>query len=113
MVTEVDDFSSLVSGMRRRPGTVFVVYFFSRSCVPCMGIMTPFIETLASRYGSRVVFIKCNVATCQHYDNYIPITAVPTVVIFENAQPIKTFVGTSNAALRDLENTIQYYAAGN
>ncbi len=60
-----------------------VVDCWAEWCAPCK-VMSPFIEELARQYSGRVVYGKLNVDENPGISSEFQITAIPTVLIFQN-----------------------------
>jgi len=74
-----------------------------RSCYPtCL-----FGDELANEYEGRVKFVKVDVETIPHVSAGYRIIAVPTILIFKDAQPVKTLLGIQDRrSLRALLNSV-------
>jgi thioredoxin 1 len=73
------------------------------SCYPtCL-----FGDELANEYQGRVKFVKVDVETIPHVSAGYRIIAVPTILIFKDAQPVKTLLGIQDRkSLRSLLNSV-------
>ena len=74
-----------------------LVDFWAPWCGPCRKI-APMIDELAAEYGSSVkvgkVNIDNNMASAQSYG----IESIPTIIIFQNGQPVQRFQGIPTKA---------------
>ena len=80
-----------------------LVDFWAPWCGPCR-ILTPIIEELAGEYHGRVKIGKINIDENRQVAVKFAITAIPTLVLFNNGQPVKTTVGL--ASKKDLKNIL-------
>jgi len=94
-VIELDDSSfDRVVGNTSLP---VLVDFFSPTCGPCQ-MIAPVIETLANKYGGRVVVAKYNTSRFQMAAARFQIRGVPTLIFFRNGQVIDQLVGAAPQA---------------
>jgi thioredoxin 1 len=64
-------------------------------------------DELANEYQGRVKFVKVDVETIPHVSAGYRIIAVPTILIFKDAQPVKTLLGIQDRkSLRSLLNSV-------
>jgi thioredoxin 1 len=73
------------------------------SCYPtCL-----FGDEMANKYEGRVKFVKVDVETIPHVSAGYRIIAVPTILIFKDAQPVKTLLGIQDRrSLKALLNSV-------
>ena len=73
------------------------------SCYPtCL-----FGDEMANEYEDRVKFVKIDVEKIPHVSAGYRIVAVPTILIFKDAQPVKTLLGIQDRrALQGLLNRV-------
>ena len=64
-------------------------------------------DELSNEYEGRVKFVKIDVGKIPHVSAGYRIVAVPTILIFKDAQPVKTLLGFQNrSSLRRLLNSV-------
>jgi thioredoxin 1 len=64
-------------------------------------------DELFNKYEGRVKFVKVDVEKIPHISAGYHITAVPTILIFKDSQPMKTLLGFQDRrALRALLNSL-------
>ncbi len=69
-----------------------LVDFSAEWCGPCK-MLAPVIEELADEYVERVKIGKVDIDNNREIATQYGIQGVPTLIIFENGQPVKKFVG--------------------
>lgn len=69
-----------------------LVDFWATWCGPCR-MLAPVIEKIAEENGERVKVGKVNVDEEPGLAARFGISSIPTVILFENGQPVKTMVG--------------------
>ena len=96
------DFDKEVLGCKLPVFTCFTTKW-CHSCYPtCL-----FGDELANEYEGIVKFVKIDVKKIPHVSAGYRIIAVPTILIFKDAQPVKTLLGIQDRrALRDLLNSV-------
>ena len=96
------DFDKEVLGCKLPVFTCFTTKW-CHSCYPtCL-----FGDELANEYEGRVKFVKIDVEKIPHVSAGYRIIAVPTILIFKDAQPVKTLLGIQDKwSLRDLLNSV-------
>jgi thioredoxin 1 len=101
---EIDerDFDKEVLGCKLPVFTCFTTKW-CHSCYPtCL-----FGDELANEYEGRVKFVKIDVEKIPHVSAGYRIIAVPTILIFKDAQPVKTLLGIQDrSSLRALLNSV-------
>lgn len=70
-----------------------LVDYWAQWCTPCRQL-EPILEELAARYGDRMNFVKIDTAGNQFYPAEHQVRGLPTVQIFSDGQPIRTFQGS-------------------
>ena len=80
-----------------------LVDIFAAWCGPCR-MLSPIIDGLAVTVGDKAKVVKMDADKCKTASQY-GVTALPTVLIFENGQVINTMVGVNPPAnyLKELD----------
>lgn len=68
------------------------VDFFSEQCGPCR-ILKPILESLADAIGDRAKIVAVDVAENGRLAIELGISAVPTIIVFNNGKPTRRMVG--------------------
>lgn len=71
-----------------------LVDFWAPWCGPCK-LLTPTIEELANDFAGKVKVGKVNTDENPQTSMSHQISAIPTVVLFKNGQPVERFVGVT------------------
>jgi len=69
-----------------------LVDFYADWCPPCRQL-APIIDELAEEYRGQVKFVKLNVDKAPAVLDWYGIRGIPTVIIFDNSQPVQVWVG--------------------
>ena len=69
-----------------------LVDFWAQWCGPCR-MLGPIIEEIANDYEGKVKVGKVNVDEQPNLASKYGIASIPTVIVFKNGKPEKTFVG--------------------
>ena len=69
-----------------------MVDFSAEWCGPCK-MLAPVIEELADEYAGRIKVGKLDIDDNRETPGQYGIQGVPTLIIFQNGQPVKKFVG--------------------
>jgi len=72
--------------------TPVLVDFSAEWCGPCK-MLAPIIEQLANEYAGRVKVAKLDIDDNHESAAQYGIQSVPTMIIFQNGQPVKKLVG--------------------
>jgi len=74
--------------------TPVLVDFSAEWCGPCKAL-APVIEQLADDYSGRVKVAKLDIDNNRQSAGQYGVQSVPTMIIFQNGQPVKKLVGLS------------------
>lgn len=77
--------------------TPVVVDFMAPWCGPCRA-MAPILDEAVRSLGTRVVMAKVNVDESPRSASRFGIRNIPTLVLFEQGQPVETATGLAGAA---------------
>ena len=69
-----------------------IVDFFATWCGPCQ-MLAPVLSEIAEEYKDKIKVCKINVDEEQELAEKYEVVSIPTLVIFENGQPVKKSVG--------------------
>ena len=83
-----ENFDSTISGS----ATPVLVDFWAEGCGPCR-MLSPVLEELAAQQAGKALIAKVNVGESPDLAGRFGITAVPTLMIFKNGQPVQTLRG--------------------
>lgn len=72
-----------------------IVDFYAEWCGPCK-IMSPIIDEIAEELGDKVKVGKVNSDENIDLAEKFEIMSIPTIMIFENGEVIKTFIGVTD-----------------
>ena len=75
-------------------GKTVLVDFYATWCMPCK-MMSPIIDKIAKEHNDIVV-MKVNVDNNQDLAVKYNIMSIPTIMIFRNGNPLKSFVGVTD-----------------
>ncbi len=68
--------------------------FYADWCMPCK-MMSPTIDEIAEELQGKVKVGKINIDNNQDLAMKYDVMSIPTIMIFENGNPIKTFIGVT------------------
>ena len=72
-----------------------LVDFYADWCGPCR-MMSPVIDDIAKELEGKVKVGKVNVDNNQELAIKYDVMSIPTIIVFEKGNPIKTFVGVTD-----------------
>jgi len=83
-----------------------IVDFFATWCEPCK-MLAPILEKVANELKDKVVLMKVNLDDAPQTAGKFNVDRIPTVIVFQNGQPITGFVGIANeSAIKNMLNNI-------
>ena len=71
-----------------------LVDFYADWCGPCK-MMSPIIDEIAEENNDKIKVGKVNVDEMSDIAQKYDIMSIPTIIVFEKGQPIKTFIGVT------------------
>ena len=80
-----------------------LVDFWAEWCMPCK-MIAPIVEELASEYVGKLKFGKVDLDSNRDISLKLNISAIPTLILFKDGEPIKKFVGLQPKA--DLKSAL-------
>jgi thioredoxin 1 len=88
-----------------------LVDFWAEWCMPCR-VVGPTVDELARAYEGRVTVAKLNVDESPGVAAKLGISAIPTLMIFRDGEPIRTLVGvqTRDQIAAALDQSLQVAA---
>lgn len=72
---------------------VVVVDFWAPWCGPCRAL-APHLEAAAQKFDGKLRIAKYNVDEANEYAAKLGIRSIPTLIVYENGQPIQQHVGS-------------------
>ncbi|GAA1483124.1 thioredoxin [Gordonia sinesedis] len=84
-----------------------LVDFWATWCGPCK-MVAPVLEEIARDHADKLTVAKVDVDQNPAVAREFQIMSIPTMILFENGQPVKTIVGAQPKAaiLRDLSSVV-------
>ena len=70
-----------------------VVDFWAPWCGPCRAL-APHLEAAAQKFDGKLRIAKYNVDEANEYAAKLGIRSIPTLIVYENGQPIQQHVGS-------------------
>jgi len=86
-----ENFSSTIASSP----TPVLVDFWSEGCGPCK-MLSPVLEELAAEQAGKAVIAKVNIGESPELAARFGITAVPTLMVFKDGQPVRTLRGVQS-----------------
>ena len=74
---------------------VVLIDFYADWCGPCK-MMSPVIDEIAKELQGNVKVGKINVDNNQELAIKYDVMSIPTIIIFKNGMPVKSFIGVTN-----------------
>ncbi len=74
---------------------VVLIDFYADWCGPCR-MMSPVIDNIAEEVGEKVKVFKVNVDENQDLAIKYNVMSIPTIIIFKNGMPVKSFIGVTD-----------------
>ena len=74
---------------------IVLVDFYADWCGPCR-MMSPVIDSIAEELGENIKVGKVNVDDNQDLAIKYNVMSIPTIIIFKNGMPMKSFIGVTN-----------------
>lgn len=74
---------------------VVLIDFYADWCGPCK-MMSPVIDEIAKELEGNVKVGKINVDNNQELAIKYDVMSIPTIIIFKNGMPVKSFIGVTN-----------------
>ena len=72
-----------------------LVDFWAEWCGPCK-MIAPVIDELAAEQAGKAVVAKVNVDDSPELATRFGVTAIPTLIVFKNGQPVRTLRGVQS-----------------
>ncbi len=94
-----ENFGSTINGS----ATPVLVDFWAEWCGPCK-MLSPVLNELATEQDGKAVIAKLNIDEAPELASRYGITAIPTLIVFKNGQPVTTLRGahSKSAILKSL-----------
>ena len=86
-----ENFSSTIASSP----TPVLVDFWAEGCGPCR-MLSPVLEELAIEQAGKAVIAKVNIGESPELAARFGITAVPTLMVFKDGQPVRTLRGVQS-----------------
>ncbi|MCD4824751.1 MAG: thioredoxin [Phycisphaerae bacterium] len=74
-----------------------LVDYWAEWCMPCK-MLAPTIDEIATEYDGKVKIGKMDTDSNREYSMKYGISAIPTLILFKDGEPIKKFVGLQQKA---------------
>lgn len=86
-IVNKDEFDALIKSER-----VVLVDFFATWCGPCK-MLGPVLEEIAPKFAGKATIVKVDVDQESDLAMRFGIMSVPTMILFQNGEPVKTLQG--------------------
>lgn len=99
----VDSFDEAISTSEQP----IIVDFWAEWCGPCK-MISPVLDEIATENAGKVSIAKVNVDENPDLARRFEVMSIPTLIVFQNGEPVKRLVGAKNKAglLEDLSDII-------
>ncbi len=77
--------------------TTVVVDFWAEWCQPCK-MLSPVLDSVASKFGGKIKVVKCNVDENQDIAMKYGVMSIPNLIFFKDGQVVNQAVGYMNEA---------------
>ena len=78
-----------------KSGGKVLIDFYADWCGPCR-MMSPVIDDIAKELEGKVKVGKINVDNNQELAIKYNVMSIPTIIVFENGNPVNTFIGVTD-----------------
>ncbi len=91
----------------RKSDIPVLVDLWAEWCMPCRAV-GPTIEALAGKFSGRVKVGKMDVDANRNVSSELGIQSIPTIILFNNGEAVRTFVGVTaeEAIAQELEKLV-------
>ena len=83
-----------------------LIDFYADWCMPCL-MMAPIMEELSEKFKGKIKFGKLNIEDNQELSQKFRISSIPNMILFNNGQVLKQFVGSMPA--EDFEEKLKVF----
>lgn len=78
-----------------RSSVPVLVDFWATWCAPCR-LLTPLVEDIANHYGEKLAVCKINIDESPAVTSKLGITALPTLILFKDGNPVARHIGLAS-----------------
>ena len=82
-----------------------LVDFWAPRCAPCR-LVEPVVDELANEYEGKVAFVRLNRDENPSIGNRYNVMSLPTILVFNNGQPVSSITGFTKETRKELRNNI-------